>query len=235
VKQLLADVPAGTVISQKRFREDIDIGCGVLTIQTNKRRRLRKDVVSSEGSHAQQAQRDVVASFLFRPKNGKSTLTISVTQGQLLDRSMMSIPRLFVNRIIPNNSPVFRVVQEGRIEELRMMLTDNRASLRDYDERGLGLLHVSLQHMSMLIFQFRLTHIICSQYAAEWPDICRLLLEAGVDVDCGKQSALVSASVRRFHQTTALLLQYGADPTLGLLPALNFSACQADDVRPPDR
>ena len=56
----------------------------------------------------------------------------------------LSIPVLWVNNVVPADSPVFSVVKEGRLEEFMELLQDGRASLRDHDEYGASLLHVSI-------------------------------------------------------------------------------------------
>ena len=55
-----------------------------------------------------------------------------------------SIPMLDVNRVLPASAPVFSIVQEGRLHEFKALLRSNRASIRDHDEYGASLLHVSL-------------------------------------------------------------------------------------------
>lgn len=53
-----------------------------------------------------------------------------------------TIPRLFVNNILPANSPVFSVVRQGRMDEFQALLREGKASLRDHDEYGASLLMV---------------------------------------------------------------------------------------------
>lgn len=55
----------------------------------------------------------------------------------------VSIPVLCVNNILPAGSPVFSIVQEGRLDEFMALLRDGGASIRDHDEYGASLLHVS--------------------------------------------------------------------------------------------
>jgi hypothetical protein len=44
-----------------------------------------------------------------------------------------AIPRLAVNNILPLGSPIFKLVQQGRMVELQSMLRLGKASLRDHD------------------------------------------------------------------------------------------------------
>jgi hypothetical protein len=69
--------------------------------------------------------------------------SVSLSQGQLFDRSIQSIPRISVCRIVPNDSLVFTLVKEGSLKEFMTMLQEGKASLRDHDEQGMPLLHVS--------------------------------------------------------------------------------------------
>ena len=135
-------MPQGTIIRQKRLREDIDTEYGVLTLTTNKRRRLVKKGASIFRLDGVKPQRDVVANILFRPASFPSTINISVTQGQLFDRSIQSIPRISISPILPLGSRVFTIIREGQLDELRALLDAGKASIRDHDERGDGLLHV---------------------------------------------------------------------------------------------
>lgn len=88
------------------------------------------------------AGRDLVASFSFRPTNHAFTFQVSVTQGELFDYCLQSIPEMCFNPTLPSNSRVFRVVKEGRIDEFRAMLRKGETSIRVHDEEGQGLLYV---------------------------------------------------------------------------------------------
>lgn len=105
---LRAHLPAGAIIKQKRAREEINVKHGSLTVSVNKRRRL-----SQRSSHSEDARthRDVVANIRFRPSDSPWMFSVLVSQGQLYDRSIQSILRISVCPIIPNESPVFRLVQ----------------------------------------------------------------------------------------------------------------------------
>jgi hypothetical protein len=81
--------------------------------------------------------------MLFRPTKQSSVIVVSVSQGQLFDKSIQSIPRISINPVRPSGSLVFQVVEEGRVDSFRAMLADGQASVRDRDEDGKSLLHVS--------------------------------------------------------------------------------------------
>lgn len=57
-----------------------------------------------------------------------------------------TIPQLAVNRILPANAPVFSIVRTGRLDEFQKLLRGGQASLRDHDEYGASLLHVSTSY-----------------------------------------------------------------------------------------
>jgi hypothetical protein len=62
--------------------------------------------------------------------------------------SYHAVPWLCVNNIIPNDSLVFEVVQNGELAKFQEMLMRGEASLRDQDERGASLIFVSCHHQS---------------------------------------------------------------------------------------
>ncbi|KAF4503445.1 hypothetical protein FAGAP_299 [Fusarium agapanthi] len=122
-RKLRSHLPHGTIIKQKRIREEIDVDHGYLTISTNKRRRICTSS-SSDPSGGVNTFRDVVANIVFRPSNSPWMFSVSFSQGQLFDRSFQSIPRI-----------------SGSLKEFIAMLQEGKASLRDHDEQGMPLLH----------------------------------------------------------------------------------------------
>ncbi|KAI0542762.1 ankyrin [Xylaria digitata] len=99
-------------------------------------------------------ERRMVATFMPSDPKKFDMIVATTLQRGLLGSIIPSISRLDVNRVLPIGSPVFMAVQEGRLEELRMMLQNGEASLRDHDEEGANLL----------------------MYAVYNPAICRFLL-----------------------------------------------------------
>ena len=146
-RKLLSHLPQGAIIKQKRSREQIDVDQGNLTVSTNKRRRVCAGASKNSSGDAR-IFRDVVANIVFRPSNSPWMFSVSLSQGQLFDRSIQSIPRISVCRIIPNDSPVFDLVKRGLLDDFRSLLQEGKASLRDHDEQGMPLLHVSLHYVS---------------------------------------------------------------------------------------
>jgi hypothetical protein len=65
-----------------------------------------------------------------------------------------AIPRLFVSNVIPENSPVFKVVENGKLAKFQDMLARGEASLRDQDEYGTPLLFVGIVLDSTVKWKF---------------------------------------------------------------------------------
>ncbi|KAF4340085.1 hypothetical protein FBEOM_5945 [Fusarium beomiforme] len=194
-RKLRSHLPHGTVIKQKRIREEIDVDHGYLTISTNKRRRICSGG-SSDSSGNANAFRDVVANIVFRPSKSSWLFSVSLSQGQLFDRSIQSIPRISVCRIVPNDSLVFTLVKQGSLKELMDLLHKGKASLRDHDEQGMPLLHYA---------------------ATASVEMCKFLIESGADVDeMGEHTGTALSRIAGLgrHDTTLVLLENMADPTL---------------------
>ncbi|KAF5694406.1 hypothetical protein FDENT_1273 [Fusarium denticulatum] len=193
-RKLRSQLPHGTVIKQKRLREEIDVDHGYLTISTNKRRRICSGVADPSGNV--NTFRDVVANIVFRPSNSPWMFSVSLSQGQLFDRSIQSIPRISVCRIVPNDSLVFTLVKQGSLKEFTTMLQEGKASLRDHDEQGMPLLHYA---------------------ATASVEMCKFLIESGADVDeMGENTGTALSRIAGLdrHDTTLVLLENMADPTL---------------------
>ncbi|KAF4436708.1 hypothetical protein FACUT_6303 [Fusarium acutatum] len=194
-RKLRSHLPHGTIIKQKRIREEIDIDHGYLTISTNKRRRICTGS-PSDSFGSVNTFRDVVANIVFRPSNSPWMISVSLSQGQLFDRSIQSIPRISVCRIVPNDSPVFTLVKQGSLKEFIAMLQEGKASLRDHDEQGMPLLHYA---------------------ATASVEMCKFLIESGADVDeMGEHTGTALSRIAGLdrHDTTLVLLENMADPTL---------------------
>ncbi|EMT71109.1 hypothetical protein NOF04DRAFT_13591 [Fusarium oxysporum II5] len=193
-RKLRSHLPHGTIIKQKRLREEIDVDHGYLTISTNKRRRICTRDIDASGNV--DTFRDVVANIVFRPSNSPWMFLVSLSQGQLFDRSIQSIPRISICRIVPNDSLVFTLVKQGSLKEFMTMLQEGKASLRDHDEQGMPLLHYA---------------------ATASVEMCKFLIESGADVDeMGEHTGTALSRIAGLdrHDTTLVLLENMADPTL---------------------
>ncbi|RBR03583.1 uncharacterized protein FIESC28_11740 [Fusarium coffeatum] len=210
-RKLLSHLPQGAIIKQKRIREQIDVDQGYLTISTNKRRRVCSGAPKDSSGNTS-TYRDVVANIVFRPSNSPWMFSVSLSQGQLFDRSIQSIPRISVCRIIPNDSPVFDLVKRGLLDDFRSLLQEGKASLRDHDEQGMPLLHYA---------------------ATASVEMCKFLIESGADVDeMGENTGTALSRIAGLdrHDTTLLLLENMADPTLSYPGWDNplYTACSLD-------
>ena len=143
---MIPSIPPGTVIDQQRKRKIIDTGSGTLTVATNKRQRRqtrpqRENITDNDGGNL----RDFVANIVFKPKTCQTMFTVSVNQAQVFcgSFSVSSIPKLFFNNILPHDSLVFQLAAKGRVEDLKSLIAEGKASLRDHDPDGHSLLHVS--------------------------------------------------------------------------------------------
>uniref|UniRef100_A0A098DNM1 Azaphilone pigments biosynthesis cluster protein L N-terminal domain-containing protein n=1 Tax=Gibberella zeae (strain ATCC MYA-4620 / CBS 123657 / FGSC 9075 / NRRL 31084 / PH-1) TaxID=229533 RepID=A0A098DNM1_GIBZE len=205
----------GRVLSQERHQTQADIGIGKVSLRVHKRKRKmlatdNKNVITTAEGHLT----DYTMSLLFLPdKRSHHMLMASLTQRELLAGSVSSISRLQVNRLLPLDSPVFRVVAQGNLQGLLQMLQNGEASLRDHAENGASLLFYSMKQ----------------------PEMCKFLIEEGLDVDHVSfssrslpnsksvnclQSVMVGMDVHQskkdlksINACRRLLLTAGADPT----------------------
>ncbi|OBS19640.1 hypothetical protein FPOA_11365 [Fusarium poae] len=221
----------GRILDQERTYKQADIGLGKMSLMVHKRKRTvstadeRNTTGLIEGHLT-----DYNMSLTFLPNGNRNhhMLMATITQREILAGSVSSISQLQVNRILPLGSPVFRIVKTGRIKELRQLLQSGKASIRDHDEKGASLLFYSL----------------------EQPEMCKFLLEEGLDVDHvtynnGTQclqlhngwddTVIPDQELKRINACRRLLLTAGADPTYKD-PNNKFSMSFLDRVRAlPDR
>lgn len=131
------------VVRNTTKRKAFDIAGGTLTMTRTKRRLVAS---SNRETHADKSQDDFIASLSFLPGSLTSNkmLTLSVQRRAHDGGIVSSIPRLSVNFIRPYQSSVFEVVREGHLDKFKQMLRDGTASIRDHDEHGASLLHVSI-------------------------------------------------------------------------------------------
>lgn len=128
---------------------------GTLTVSTIKQRRL----IETGDQKDDDTIEDFIAKVTYFPgdrkRTGKRTgnrtatrtgsmFTATVRQQTLRHGGFFSIPRLQANFVLPSDSLVFQLVQEGRLAEFEALLRQGKASLRDHDELGNSLLAVSL-------------------------------------------------------------------------------------------
>ena len=118
-------------------------------------------------------------SLILRHSQVRRAFKIHIRQTYRDDGILSGIPHLSVHNVLPMNSPVFEIVQRGRLREFQVLLREGKVSLRDQDEYGASLLMV--RNMLLLTSVPSLSHSF--QYANEQPEMCRYLIESGADVD----------------------------------------------------
>ncbi|KAM5372145.1 hypothetical protein ACJZ2D_007678 [Fusarium nematophilum] len=214
----LAALPEGTVIHQERKRKIIDIGDGVVTITSNKRRCKFRPQSQAGAENEGISKREFIAKLVFKPRNADAMLTVSVNQGQVLFDSFTSmLPRITASNILPTGSLVFELAFTGRIQDLKKLVAEGKASLHDHDSHGWSLLH----------------------YASNHPSMCKFLIQQGLDVNgiaqTGEGAGTPLSTARALMQATTpetigALLAAGADPTLsvGGLTALEAVAMESE-------
>ncbi|KPM42617.1 hypothetical protein AK830_g3921 [Neonectria ditissima] len=184
-------IPQGTIIKQDRKRKAIDLGNGVLTVSTVKRRRM-----PSRGGHQHgrdKSKKDFVATLMFKPKNSRSMIAVSVNQGQVLCDSFTSMsPRISVINIVPKDSLIFDLAFEGEVEELMSFVAEGKGSLHDHDTDGQSLLHVSI------------------------PFNCPFIMKERNAKQKVIRTPLHLATMFGYDESAQILLEAGADPTISV-------------------
>ncbi|KAH7316882.1 hypothetical protein B0I35DRAFT_434180 [Stachybotrys elegans] len=161
-----------TILETSGSSQSISFSSGVLTF--TRRKRLRKCSCNGEACHDCTSMRHLcdqasptyteylgVVTFVPRDNRKHSMFTISAFNLRAAQIGFSSMSSLSVNRVIPSGSKVFSLVEEGLLQELREMLQDGEASLRDHDEGGASLLF----------------------YSTQQPQMCKFLVENGLDVN----------------------------------------------------
>lgn len=172
------------IIQNTKKRKAFDIAGGTLTITGTKRRFV---TFSDDDNAPSEKKDDFIATMSFMPKRSTSNkmFTLSV---QSRGRTS-SIPRFSVNCVLPAESPVFDLVRGGHMQEFLQMLQSGTASIRDHDEYGASLLHVSI-----LVFRVVLLHYVFPEFLSDnsvikyavtgrQPEMLKLLVDHGLDAN----------------------------------------------------
>ncbi|KAI1327584.1 hypothetical protein F5Y16DRAFT_188132 [Xylariaceae sp. FL0255] len=185
-----------------RRRRKIRVGSCTLTITT------KTSGIYSIRPHYGVVASDLIEShfntqILVKPDDFAFSLLMEVQQKLVRDGSFTSFPRISVNNIVPEDSLVFEVARTGCVEDLKRLISEGKASLRDHDEDGRSLLH----------------------YSTNNPTICQFLVKNGLDVDAVAKypqyaddyqiTPLLNAMIHEHNPHTArILVTEGADPTI---------------------
>ncbi|KAM0441175.1 hypothetical protein ACHAPT_000481 [Fusarium lateritium] len=156
--------PPTRVIEQIQGFHEADIGVGRFSLRVQKRKRAidTEDHDDNDTRAVKRCHTDWNMTLAFLPDSDRGQnrhmLLASLTRQT---NTMSSISRLQVNRVLPAESLVFKLVRQGNLRGLKEMLQDGRASLQDHDEYGASLLFYSMRQ----------------------PEVCKFLLDSGLDVD----------------------------------------------------
>ena len=87
------------------------------------------------------------------PKTKRKKLKIRAffSQYMMKNGTFSFAPTLSFHAVIPDDSPVFRLVEDGDLEGLKQMLQDGLASVTDCDTRGRSLLAVCSIHPTLML------------------------------------------------------------------------------------
>ena len=119
---------------------------GKVTIQA--RRKYRRLGTPSQ-DFAQKTRSDtpesLEVSFAFLPNNPQNPrIAVNFHQRLLYEGSFLKKPALSISALLPHDSEVFHLIEEGNLSGLVQLLSLGEASLTDRDQQGRCLLHVSI-------------------------------------------------------------------------------------------
>jgi hypothetical protein len=131
------------MVQQERKYKTIELGIGKLTLCYTKRMALTSS--NHGGEDRFNTSTDYTSMLTFVPSEPSKfhMLVASSLQGELSPGTLSPWSIISVKRVLHLNSRVFGVVYSGNLAELRRMLKDGEASLRDHDQLGCSLLFVS--------------------------------------------------------------------------------------------
>lgn len=134
------------------FRQ-IPLDTGSLTF---KRRRTTRIEPLDRAQGGDEAQEECVTTITFMPdvvQNRHMIIASEYFSQCATRRGVSTISYLAINPVLPTESKVFQVVERGTLQELREMLRNGEASLRDTDVNGCSLLHVSSTCLHLLLWK----------------------------------------------------------------------------------
>ena len=140
----------------------------------------RTSLQPRSGSPADMEEEEVTTSVTLTSgrSQARRAMKLDIRQTHSHDGVFSAIPHLLVYNVLPADSPVFSIVQGGRLREFQALLREGKASLRDQDEYGASLLFVSLPFYRHCEIANRI-----AQYANKQPEMCRYLIQSGADVN----------------------------------------------------
>lgn len=164
----------------QKFRIDI----GTITLVSNERTRS-SDTIHPYPHTEEKLYSDYSSTFTFFPNDPQMfhMIVASIFQRETELDVSSSISQITVNRVLPYDSRVFQVIKDGDLRELRRMLGNGEASLRDHDEYGASLLF----------------------YSVTQPKMCKFLVDNGLDVNHVDETHSLSSGQMLFSQTALQL------------------------------
>ncbi len=120
---------------------------GTLSVLTRTRSRRTQQLSQLDQPGTQnrtQAEEEEVTTSVSLVLGRSHAIRVHIRQTYSDDGIFSGIPHLSVHNVLPMDSPVFEIVRQGRLREFQVLLQEGKASLRDQDEYGASLLHVSV-------------------------------------------------------------------------------------------
>ncbi len=153
--------------STKHYFQELQTAYGNISVM--KKRTCPLGVIDSQRDDA---SADVVNEFSIKAMLNHPRFQASVVakfQQRLFHDGYVAIsPSISVGMTLPNNSPLFHIVERGDVRGLKTLLSRGMASLRDRDFDGTPLLHVSrLDGASDLANLFELNSAVLGEAASD--------------------------------------------------------------------
>jgi hypothetical protein len=146
-----AKLPEG-LISQTRHAISQNIGSGIVTISTQKR---RYHIEEQRMPRVPDFTESSITKVKYVPHSRAGSMFTTVFEQLVTSTQAFNLfPQLQVNQIRPKDSLVFQLVKEGRLDDFKEVLNRREASLRDHDDLGNSLLAVSILRKPLQILIF---------------------------------------------------------------------------------
>ncbi|KAI5460100.1 hypothetical protein BGZ63DRAFT_389506 [Mariannaea sp. PMI_226] len=157
------------------------------------------------------------------PKHVALTMKLTVEEQYNGISTIIKIPTLEINRIVPSDSPVFELVEKGKVLELQQLLISGRASLRDHDKYGASLLQYASHNHQTSMCQFLIAHGADIDHFAPirsimvrrgWPNWSGTFTDGVFSRGRGRAEVPLTWDDQDYQECYGVLLGAGADPTL---------------------
>ena len=131
---------------KKNTHHQRQLQTGTLTIQARRNyRRLGTLSQDCPQNTPTDTPESLEVSFAFLPNNPQNPrIAVNFHQRLLYEGSFLKKPALSISALLPHDSEVFHLIEEGDLSGLIQLLSLREASLTDRDRDGRCLLHVSI-------------------------------------------------------------------------------------------